>query len=205
MRRIAILVFAILLSAVSFAQTAEEIVSRMYSLLDSHDQSGLFLVLDIKIPILGTFTTDTWKVGDRIYSEAKVGNKRVVTYTDGESVWTYESDKNVIEIRSIAESDKKEDDTNLLDNITEGYDLSIKSETPSEWHIQCKKSKTNKSKDDPKTMDLVVSKNSCHPLSVSARMNGITVIMRDFSFDVDQSRVSFDVSRFPEAKIEDKR
>ena len=107
MRRIAILVFAILLSAVSFAQTAEEIVSRMYSLLDSHDQSGLFLVLDIKIPILGTFTTDTWKVGDRIYSEAKVGNKRVVTYTDGESVWTYESDKNVIEIRSIAESDKR--------------------------------------------------------------------------------------------------
>lgn len=59
------------------------------------------------------------------------------------------------------------------------------------WYLQCKKIKTNTNKDDPKTMGLVVAKGTYHPISLSAKVSGITVTMCDLSFNVSEKQVTF--------------
>jgi outer membrane lipoprotein-sorting protein len=50
-------------------------------------------------------------------------------------------------------------------------------------------------------MDLVVSKKNYYPLSLKASMSGMTMTMRDISFDVTEADVTFDPSKYPGVKI----
>ena len=73
------------------------------------------------------------------------------------------------------------------------------------WHILCKKSKTNTNKDDPKSMEIVVAKGTCYPISLSTKMEGLKLTMKDLSFGVTENQVTFDPKKYASAKVVDKR
>lgn len=192
-------VWAAVVAAV--AQTPEEIVSRMEAEMNSHAGEGIAMTVDIKIPILGTATSRSYVYGSKLRVEMKMMGAQVVTWSDGETSWTYVSKDNSLTIQSAGHKKANTGDTELFMGITDGYDVSMKKETADAWHLLCKKSKGNKDEDDPKTMDLVVSKKNYYPLSLKASMSGMTMTMRDISFDVTEADVTCDPSKFPGVKI----
>ena len=209
MKKIFTLLAALLFAVAAFGQTAEEIVNRMDAEMDKHDydKEGLYMVVDIKIPILGTMSSKVWTLGEKMRLEAETMGVLLVTWTDETTEWTYNSKTEELEIenRSADSKSQSEGDTEMFTGITEGYDVSIKKETADAWYILCKKSKDNKEKDDPKTMDLVVAKGTYYPMSLSAKMSGVTMTMRDLKFGVSEKDVTFDPKAYPGAKVVDKR
>ena len=198
-----VLAFIAVLAAVlaAVAQTPEEIVSRMEAEMNSHAGEGIAMTVDIKIPILGTATSRSYVYGSKLRVEMKMMGAQVVTWSDGETSWTYVSKDNSLIIRSAGHKKANTGNVELFMGITDGYDVSMKKETAGAWHLLCKKSKGNKDEDDPKTMDLVVSKENYYPLSLKASMSGMTMTMREISFGVTEADVTCDPSKFPGVKI----
>ena len=69
----------------------------------------------------------------------------------------------------------------------------------------CKKSRSNTNKDDPKNMDLVVAKGTYMPKSLSTKVTGITITMRDLDYNVTEKDVTFNPADYPGVKIVDER
>ena len=206
MKKITTILATLALALSAFAQTPEEIISRMEEEMDKHESEGVIMNVDIKIPILGTISSRTWTLGDKMRMEAKSMGKTIINWDDGTTSWTYNADKNELEIEnSKPSSSSDEGDTEMFKGVTDGYDVSIKKETDDAWYIHCKKSKTNKEKDDPKNMDIVVAKGTYFPKSLSAKMSGVTLTMRDVVFGVKEEDVTFDQSKYSGATIVDKR
>ena len=139
--------------------------------------------------------------------EANRDGINFVTWSDGTTDWSYDSEKNEIEITNAKPKEKSETegDAKLFKGITDGYDVKINKETATEWHIRCKRSRSNPDKDAPKRMDLVVSKGTYWPVSLSTSMAGATVTMREISFGVTEKQVTFNAEDYPNATIVDKR
>ena len=206
MKRILSFLISILCSVAAFSQTAEEIVQRMDKVLEQHQDGGLYMIVDIKVPVVGTISTKTWTYGEKIRMEAKLMGVEVVTFMDDKTQWTYNSKNNEVVIENSKDIDSgSEGDIEMFSGITDGYDVSIKGETDKAWRIQCKKSKANKSKDDPKNMDLVVEKGTYNPMSLSTKLNGMTLTMRNLSFNVTEKQATFNIKDYPDATIVDKR
>jgi outer membrane lipoprotein-sorting protein len=206
MKKITTILATLALALSAFAQTPEEIISRMEEEMDKHESEGVIMNVDIKIPILGTISSRTWTLGDKMRMEAKSMGKTIINWDDGTTSWTYNADKNELEIEdSKPSSSSDEGDAEMFKGVTDGYDVSIKKETDDAWYIHCKKSKTNKEKDDPKNMDIVVAKGTYFPKSLSAKMSGVTLTMRDVVFGVKEEDVTFDQSKYSGATIVDKR
>jgi hypothetical protein len=93
----------------------------------------------------------------------------------------------------------------MFKDVTEGYDVRIDKETATEWHIRCKRSKSNPDKDAPKRMDLVVAKGTYWPVSLTTSVTAASVTMRYISFGVTESQVTFNEKDYPGVKIVDKR
>ena len=83
--------------------------------------------------------------------------------------------------------------------------MTIEKETDKAWFIKCKKSKSNKDKDSPKKMSLVVAKADYFPISLSMSDSGVAFTMRDISFGVSEKDVTFNQADYPDATIIDKR
>ena len=133
---------------------------------------------------------------------------QVMANVDASTEWTYDSDKNQVTIKNrTADAPSKADENmKMFDGITAGYDVSIRKETPAEWHIRCRKNRDNKEKDDPKTMDLVVEKGTYMPLSLSAKVSMVTITMRNLAYGVvTEKDVTFDPASYPTAKVVDER
>lgn len=196
---------SILFAVVSFAQTPQEIVSRMEEEMNKHENDGVAMTVDLKIPILGTVSSKTYAIGEKARIDAEMMGVAIITWTDGVTDWTYDSKSNEIEIKKSGASSSNEGDAEMFSNITEGYDVTLTKETADAWYFQCRKSKGNTNKDDPKNIDLVVAKGTYYPVSLSAKIKGITMTMRNLSFGVDEKMVTFNASDFPDARIVDKR
>ena len=207
MKRLFALITALTLAVSSFAQTPEEIVDRMSEAMEQLESNGLRMTMDIKIPILGTMSTVAWSLGDKMRMEAEAMGKKIITWMDNDTEWTYTAEDNTVTIqnRDAQKPSSEQENMKMLDSVTEGYDVFLKKETDTAWYIQCKKNKTNTNKDDPKTMDLVVAKGTYHPVSLSARVSGITVTMRDLGFNVTEKEVTFNKADYPGVTIVDKR
>ena len=208
MKKLLSVIFFVAMAAVAVAQTPQEIVSRMQAEMDKHDESeGFAMTMDVKIIIVGTISSRSYVLGDKMRVEASRDGKQFVTWSDGKTDWNYDSEKNEIEITNAKarESTETEGDTKLFEGITDGYDVKIDKETETEWHIRCRRSKSNPDKDAPKKMDLVISKGTYWPVSLSTSMAGASVTMRNISFGVTEKQVTFDAKEFPNAKIVDKR
>ena len=207
MKRTVVFLAAFLFAATAFAQTPEEILTRMEEEMDRHENEGIYMTVDVKVPVIGTMTTRSWMLGDKSRIEGKMMGVEIVTWTDGKTEWTYNSKNNEVEIKNqdSGKASTGEGDAEMFSDIGEGYDLSIKKETPGEWHILCKKSKDNTDKDAPKTVDLVIAKGTYYPKSLSTKISGISLTMREVSFGVTEKQVTFNLADFPGAKVIDKR
>lgn len=206
MKRFLLSLISLLLAGAAFAQSPLEIVSLMEQEMNKHEKEGMVMTVSIKIPILGTMKTRTFTLGDKLRMDASMAGAQVVTWSDGTTKWTYESKENKIEIEN-ENPDKPtsgEGDAAMFKDITEGYDVSIKKETPDAWYLQCRKSRNNKEKDDPRNMDLVIAKGSFLPVSLSASLRGVTLTMSDISFGVTDAQVTFNPDEYPGATIVDK-
>lgn len=212
MKRLIGLLVSLIVAVAAFAQTPEEIISRMEAAMDAHENDGLVMTMDIKMPIIGTLSTTTRMLGDKFRAEGSMKDKKVIYWNDGTTKWTYDSEKNEVTVENVTAEEKEKDkqssgadDLAMFSGITAGYDVSIKSETSSVWNLLCRKSKTNTDKDDPRTMNLVVAKGTYYPVSISAKMKGVTVTLRDLSYGVSEKDVTFNKADYPTAKIIDKR
>ena len=208
MKKLIAIISFIALATAAMAQTAEEIITRMEAEMSKHDESeGTAMTMDMKIIFIGTISSRNYVLGDKMRVEAKKEDKDVITWSDGKTDWVYDSEKNEIEIKNAKPKEKTETngDTKLFQDITDGYEVKIDKETATEWHIRCKRSKSNPDKDAPKRMDLVVAKGTYWPVSLSTSVTAATVTMRDFSFGVTEEQVTFNPNEFPNANIIDKR
>jgi outer membrane lipoprotein-sorting protein len=208
MKRFLTLLAAFILSVAAFAQTAEEIVAKMDEAMEQvGEENGLRMTMDIKIPILGTMSTDAWTLGDKMRMEAEMMGKKIVTWQDGETEWTYDSDEKTITVTAQDKSRRSEEKENMkmFQSATEGYDVSISKETADAWTIKCRKKSSNTNKDDPKNMEIVIAKGTYYPVSLSARVDMVTVTMRNLRFNVSEKDVTFNKADYPGVTIIDKR
>ena len=208
MKKIIISIFAAFLTATAlWAQTPEEIIARMDKETERFDPEGFSMVMEIKLPIIGTMGTTVYILGDKYKMVANVKGETSIHWTDGVTDWDYESSDNEIIVSNAKPSQESEAESNvkMLKGVTDGYDVRLQKETDTAWYFRCTKSKTNTSKDDPRTMDLVVAKGTYLPISLKSSMKGVTVTLRDFVVGMTDADVSFDASKYPNAKIIDKR
>ena len=207
MKRIIALLTVFSLAVAAFAQTPEEIITKMEETMAQLEVDGLVMAMDIKIPILGTMSSKAWNKGEKTRIEGEMMGVRIVTFIDGDTEWEYNSKENQVRIRRHDPNKESQEESNakLFEAISEGYDVFLDKETATAWHIRCKKNKNNKEKDDPKTMDLVVAKGTYYPVSLSAKVSGITVRMYDLGFNVSEKQVTFDRADYPGATIIDER
>ncbi len=208
MKKLIAIISFIALATAAMAQTAEEIVSRMEAEMSKHNESeGFAMTMDIKMIFIGTISSRSYVLGDKMRIEANRDGKDFVTWSDGKTDWSYDPEKNEIEITDAKPKEKSETDgdTKLFKDITAGYDIKIDKETTTEWHIRCKRSRSNPDKDAPKRMDLVVAKETYWPVSLSTSVTAASVTMRDISFGVTEEQVTYNPKEFPNATIVDKR
>jgi outer membrane lipoprotein-sorting protein len=209
MKKILYILVTLVLSSVSvFAQTPEEIIAQMDQVMEKYEaKDGFAMVMEMKIPILGTFASAVKSWGDKMRMEMDVKGEQMITYIDGDTEWDYNVKEKVIKIkkRDVTKKSKEEENMKMFQSATEGYDVSISKETDKAWYLRCKKSRTNTNKDDPKNMDLVVAKDSYLPISLSTKMYGITITMRDLGFDVTDQDVTFREADYPGVQIVDER
>ncbi len=208
MKRFFAMLTAWALAVAAYAQTAEEIVARMDAAMEQVSaENGFRMTMDIKIPILGTMSSDAWSLGDKMRLEAQMMGKKLVTWQDGQTEWTYDSSENTITIEHQDKTKKSDEKENMkmFQSATEGYDVSIAKETSTAWTIKCKKNRFNTNKDDPKNMEIVVAKDTYYPVSLSAKVDLVTVTMRNLKFNVTEKEVTFNKADYPGATIIDKR
>ena len=208
MKKLIAIISFIALATTAMAQTAEEIVSRMNAEMSKHDESeGFAITMDMKIILVGTISSRSYILGDKMRIEANKDGKDFITWSDGKTEWSYDSETNEIEITNAKPREKSDKDSNtkMFKNVTEGYDVRIDKETATEWHIRCKRSKSNPDKDAPKRMDLVVAKDTYWPVSLTTSVTAASLTMRDISYGVTEQQVTFNEKDYPGVKIVDKR
>lgn len=209
MKKLLITVLSLALAVAASAQTPKEIISRMEERMSTfnYEKDGLGMIMDLKMPILGTFSVKALSRGDKMRMEMQKGDAHNITWRDKDTEWDYDVAKNEIVIKRIdpKKESKNEGDVEMFKGITEGYDVTIAKETEKLWYLKCKKSKANKNDDDPKNMDLIVEKGTYNPRSLSAKMKGVTVTMRDLTYGVSEKQVTFNAADHPGANIIDKR
>lgn len=208
MKKLFSIIAFIAMAAVAVAQTPEEIISRMEAEMAKHDEKeGLAMTLEMKIPILGTFSSRNYTLGDKYRIEITEDGKQSITWSDGQTDWNYDSEKNQVEIKKheVKEKTETEGDAKMFNGITDGYDVKLDKETSDTWQFLCKRSKSNPDKDAPKKMTLVVAKGTYMPVSLSASISLMTITMRDLSYGVTEEQVTFNPEDYPNATIVDKR
>ena len=208
MKRILICIAALLASAAMLtAQSSEEIIARMDEEMNKADKMGLAVTMDIKIPIIGSTSARMYTLGEKNRTEMSIKDIKSTLWMDNTTMWTYTPSDNelVIENRTST-SDSQEDNLGLMKGITAGYDVNMTKETADAWYFDCKKSKTNTDKDDPKKMTLVVDKKTYLPKELTAKAKGVTISMKDAVLGVTESEVTYDSSKIPAGvTVTDKR
>jgi hypothetical protein len=195
-----------LLTATAFAQTPEEIISRMTAIWEEHQNEGVIMTVDTKMPILGTITMREYVLGNKSRTEGKTLGIFATVWDDGVTLYSYTDKTNTVTIKnSSSKSSSDGGDEKLFYKVSEGYDLSIKKETADSWLILCKKSKDNPEENLPDKVEVTVAKGTFFPISLKAKVVGIGITMRDISFGVKEDYVTFRMEDYPDADVEDKR
>lgn len=205
MKKVLMMAVAAMMSVITlFAQSTEEIISRMDAEFEKHRNEGMVMTMDMKIILVGNISTQIMSLGDKYCG--RVADASTVIWGDGETTWTYDADKNELTIDHASKSSSVESGADdMFSGITEGYSVKLQNETDNAWYFRCKKSKGNKDKDAPKKMDLVVEKGTYYPISLSTKAAIASISIHDVSFGVTEDQVTFNPSAYPNAKIIDKR
>lgn len=212
MKRFAISLISLTISILAGAQSAQEIISRMETAMGGHENEGVVMTMDTKIPIVGKMSIKTYSLGKKVRMEMEMMDVVASSWTDGQTMWAYDPEANEVVIENIDDNSNKSsasgqngNEMELFKGISDGYDVSIKKETQTAWHLQCSRSKSNRDKDAPKSMEIVVAKGTFFPISLSTKMVGIGLTIRDISYGVTEDAVTFNAKDYPTATIIDKR
>ena len=208
MKRLICTLLVAIVATVSWGQTAQEIVARMDEAMAAVNSDNVAFTMDMKIPIVGKVSSRATAWGGKTRLEMEKDGKRTITWIDGDTEWTYDSGKNEVEIKAHETAETSSEsggDMSMFTGITNGYNVSIKKETPDAWYIRCRKSKSNQDKNDPKTMNLVVAKNTYMPVSLTAKMSMVTVTLRNVDYNITEEMATFNPAKYPNATIIDKR
>ena len=189
------------------AQTPEEILEKMSAQMDRGETEGFTMDLNMKIPIVGTITSHNMSRGDKLKGTASGADKSTTYWTDKTTKWTYDPQKNeiTIENNTPSESSSDDDDMKAFDSLNNGYDITLQKETAEAWYFVCKKNKTNKVKDDPKKIELAVSKATFLPIYLKTKQSLITISIENYTLGVSEKSVTFNMADFPTATVVDKR
>ena len=203
---VAALVAVFLCGAVLSAQTPEEIVKKMSAQMDRAETEGMIMDLNIKMPIIGMVNSHNLVLGDKMKTTVTSKDKKAIMWIDATTKWEYDEQAGEITITAKTQSeDKSKSDMKAFDDITDGYNLVLERETADAWYILCKKSRSNKDKDDPAKMDLAVSKATNLPIYLRMKQSVVTVSIENVGIGVSEKSVTFNPADFPNAKIIDKR
>lgn len=212
MKKIILILTTLFWAVAALAQTPDEIIARMEATMqtpEQYNENGFSMVMEMKMPIVGTVMTRAYTKGDKMRLEMiKDGKTSLITWRDGKTDWTYDLEKNTVEIKDDTASSspkQQEGDMAMFEGVSKGYDVSLRKETADAWYLRCKKLKTNTEKNDPKTIDLVVAKGTYNPISLSAKVSIVSVTIRDIAYGVSDDMVTFDAARYPTATFVDKR
>jgi len=209
MKKILCLVFALAWAVATFAQTGLEIVNNMNRMMSERKSEGLCVTIDVKIPIVGTVVTRTYSNGKKTRLEIESSKINLTTFMEDSTQWSYNAENNVVIITNLkiggSPSETQGMDVSMFDDITEGYDISVKSQNAVKWELVCKKKRSNKDDDAPKTINLEVRKGTFEPISMSTKMMGINCTMHHFIFGVTENKVTFNPDDFPGVNIVDQR
>lgn len=208
MRKLFISLFSILVACTSiFAQTTEEILARMDKEVDRFDAEGFFMYMEIKLPIIGAAGTDVYILGDKYKFVTEIKDSKSIHWSDGTTDWEYDAAKNEVTISNAKKTEETQAESNkkMMQGVTDGYDVKLKKEDSEAWYFECRKSKSNTKKDDPKKMDLTVSKATYLPIELKSSLKGVTVTMARVRVGVTEVEVTFNPAAYPTAKIIDNR
>ena len=191
-----------------YAQTPDEIVQKMDEQLSRADAEGYTMDFSMKMPIVGTMKSHNLVRGHKMRMEILNTETPNISWTDDTTQWEYDGKTGEITITNkdnAPDPEKEGSDLSTFNNITAGYDVILQKETEDAWYFLCKKSRTNKVKDDPKKMDLVVAKGTYLPILLSAKKSIVTIGFENITIGVSEESVTFNPAEFPNAKIIDKR
>ncbi len=209
MKRILCFAIAFVCVTLTFAQTGLEIVNNMNRMMSDRKSEGLCVTIDVKIPIVGTVVTRTYSNGSKTRLEIESSKINLITFMEDSTQWSYNAENNVVIITNLkiggSPSETQGMDVSMFDDITEGYDISVKSQNAVKWELVCKKKRSNKDDDAPKTINLEVRKGTFEPISMSTKMMGINCTMHHFIFGVTENKVTFNPDDFPGVNIVDQR
>jgi len=203
--------FALVWAMAAFSQTGAEIIDRMNERINSRSGDGISLVVDVKIPVLGAVATKTAVLGEKRRLDVKMKEHNVITFSEKDTIWIYTEETNSIIISndSVMAQAKSSNqggmDVDMFGDLTEGYDITIKSQNLVKWELACKRKRSNKDDDAPKNITLEVRKETYEPISMSTKMMGINCTMHDFKFGISEKEVTFNEADFPGVTIVDNR
>ena len=208
MKRVSSLIAFLVCTLPALALSPEDIISKMEAELQKYqDSKTIYMVMDLNMPIVGEVTSTSYMWHDKMRVDALVKGETVTTWTDGKTEWTYIAKNNEVVINNAKPKAKSatDGDVGMFSGIAEGYDVTLTKESSDAWYFKCKKAKSNKDKDAPKTMDLAVRKDNFYPKSLSFKAMGIAMTMRDISFNVTEKQATFNSADYQGATITDKR
>ena len=203
--------FALVWAMAAFSQTGAEIIDRMNERINSRAGDGISLIVDVKVPVLGAIATKTAVLGEKRRLDVKMKEHNVITFSEKDTIWIYTEETNSIIISNdsvMAQSKSSNQggmNVDIFGDLTEGYDITIKSQNLVKWELACKRKKSNKDDDSPKNMTLEVRKETYEPISMSTKMMGINCTMHDFKFGLSEKEVTFNEADFPGVTIVDQR
>ena len=105
------------------AQTPEEIITKMEQELKRSDTEGLYMAMEMKIPLVGTIPSRVYSLGKKARAEMEAKDKKTILWMDADNTWTYDLSKNEIVItrRESGKPSDTENNMQLLEGLTEGY------------------------------------------------------------------------------------
>ena len=207
MKRIICTIILALCAVFAMGQTPAEILSRMNKEMQKHQDDGLYMVMDVRVPLIGKMTMKVYSLGDKSREEARILGHIIITWREGATEWEYDSADNELTIKTLEKVKKSKSDGSMkvLGKTDSGYDFKIVEETDTEWLLRGKRNDENEDEDSPKNIDIRVAKGSYLPLGFSVKMSGTKMNLRDITYGVTESQVTFNPADYPDAKIVDKR
>ncbi len=210
MKRILCFAIAFLSATMTFAQTGAEIVNRMNERINARRSEGISVIAEVKIPIVGTVSTKTSALGDSRRVDVRMKERDVITFSQQDTTWIYTVQDNSVlittdTIMSKVNSSNPEGNIDMFGDIVEVYNITIKSQNLVKWELVCKRKKGNKDDDYPKNITLEVRKDTYELISMTTKMMGISMVMRDLKFGLTQKDVTFNQANYPGVKVTDRR
>ena len=210
MKRILCFAIAFLSATMTFAQTGAEIVNRMNERINARRSEGISVIAEVKIPIVGTVLTKTSALGDRRRVDVRMKERDVITFSQQDTTWIYTVQDNSVlittdTIMSKVNSSNPEGNIDMFGDIVEVYNITIKSQNLVKWELVCKRKKGNKDDDYPKNITLEVRKDTYELISMTTKMMGISMVMRDLKFGLTQKDVTFNQANSPGVTVTDQR